>query len=328
MTKLFLIGLMSAICVSSYSQLASQTEFIDFSFEEESEVVQEPTDTTWWKGGLFAINLSQVSLNNWAAGGQSSVSGVALASFFANHKKGKSVWDNSLDLAYGLLKQGEADFIKSDDKIDLASKYGQEGWNEKWYYSALLNFRTQFVEGLDAPGPGANRISDFLAPGYLLTALGLDYKPNDGFSLFISPVTGKFTFVTDDLLAAQGAFGVDPGLVDTENNIIEPGSNSRSELGAYARGQFSKDLMENVNFLTRIDLFSNYKDNPDHIDVNWEALLGMKVNKYISATLGAQAIYDHDIDVPKDEDGDGISERTGKGTQFKEVLNIGFLYNF
>ncbi|NND94232.1 MAG: DUF3078 domain-containing protein [Flavobacteriales bacterium] len=279
-------------------------------------------DTTWKSGGLVGATLSQVSLTNWAAGGFSSISGNFALNLFANMKRGKNSWDNTLDLGYGLLKQGDdGEVQKTDDRIDLASKFGREAWNPKWYYSALANFRTQFTEGLDAPG--GNRISDLLAPAYILGSLGLDYKPNDNFTVFISPVTAKFTIVNDDLLSAKGAFGVDAGVVTTDSlgvsTIVEDGSRSRSEFGGFLKAMYKQDIMENVNFTTKIDLFSNYQ-NPTYIDVNWDALIGMKVNDYINVTLGTTVLYDHDIKITDSDD------KTGPRTQFRQIFGVGFAY--
>src|SRR4030043_427071 len=47
---------------------------------------QENPDTSYWKlGGLGSISLSQVSLTNWAAGGENSFSGNFLANGLANY---------------------------------------------------------------------------------------------------------------------------------------------------------------------------------------------------------------------------------------------------
>src|SRR4051812_27192317 len=79
-------------------------------------------DTVWRRGGLVSINLSQVSLTNWSAGGENSVAGNGIVNIFANYKRGKIAWDNNLDLAYGLIMQGKNDDVtKSDDKIDFTS---------------------------------------------------------------------------------------------------------------------------------------------------------------------------------------------------------------
>lgn len=272
------------------------------------------TSKIWKKGAVIGLNLSQTSLTNWQGGGQNSLAANALFSGFTNYKKGRNVWDNSLDLAYGLLQQGSAKLIKSDDKIDFNSKYGRFAFKH-WYYSALLNFKSQMAPGYNYPNDSVV-ISRFLAPAYILASVGMDYKPNDYFSLYISPITQKTTIVNDDKLNAVGAFGVDSGKV------------IRSEYGAYARIQFQKDVFTNVNFKTKLELFSNYLDKPQNIDVNWETLLSMKVNKYISATLSTTLIYDDNILIPIDKDNDGIVEKSGPRVQFKEVLGIGFSYKF
>jgi hypothetical protein len=281
-------------------------------------------DTTqgWKKGGVVAVTLAQTSLTNWAAGGQNSVAVNGLFSGFANYKKGKSVWDNSLDIGYGLLKQGKnEDFRKTDDKVDFLSKYGQEAF-KNFYYSALVNFKTQMTSGYNYPSK--RTISDLFSPAYLTIALGMDYKPNANFSAFIAPLTAKFTFVTNDSLSNEGAFGVTPG------------STSKSEMGGYIRAIYSKndfkaELLKNVSFTTKIDLFSNYADKPQNIDVSWETQIAMKVNKYLSVNFNTHLVYDDNILVPFDKSGNGIIE-AGEGVksklQFKEILGVGFSYKF
>ena len=335
MKKIVMMGMLACWALNISGQmtddLLEQELENAFSIDLQEEVIQTE-DTVWWTGGLFALNFSQVSFSNWAAGGVNSISGVALANFYAKMKKGKSTWDNTLDLAFGLLDQKNLDVVKTDDKIDLASKYGYQAWNEKWYYSALLNFKTQFAEGENIET--GERISDFMAPGYVLFSMGLDHKPNEKLSFFVSPITAKWTIVNDQNLADAGAFGVQGEILELDGTgtIVNriAGENSRSEYGAYARVQFQDDIMENVSFMTRLELFENY-ETAEYVDINWEALLGFKVNKYISCTLGTQAIYDHDVLILKEGADDSSGNPTqyfGRAVQFKEVFNLGFLYNF
>ena len=97
----------------------------------------------WKTGAVFSLNVSQTSLTNWAAGGQNSFGINGLASLYANYSKDKISWDNSLDIGYGVLQQGaKTPFLKTDDRFDLLSKFGRKA-SEQWYYSALLNFKTQ-----------------------------------------------------------------------------------------------------------------------------------------------------------------------------------------
>jgi hypothetical protein len=280
----------------------------------------------WKKGGVISLNLSQTSLTNWTAGGQNALSANALTSLFANYKKGKSVWASSLDMGYGILKQGkDEDLIKTDDKLDLLSKYGRQAIN-KWYYTTLLNFKTQMTAGYNYPNDSV-KISGPFAPAYILGSLGVEYKPNDDLNIYISPFTSKITIVADQDLANSGAFGVTPADTNINGIITSEGENVRFELGGYIRMEYRKELMENITILTKLDLFSNYLNNPQNIDVNWETLLTLKVNKYISATLSTQLIYDDDIKIAGDTNDDGEIEYASR-TQFKEVLGIGFSYNF
>jgi len=295
----------------------------------EEQLRSQNADSTqgWKKGGIITVNISQTSLTNWAAGGQNAFSANGLISLFANYEKGKGLWSNSLDIGYGILKQGkDGDFIKTDDKIDLLSKYGRKA-AKHWYYAALLNFKTQMAAGYNYPNDSV-KISALFAPAYILGSLGMDYKPNDDFSVYISPVTSKITVVSDQDLANQGAFGVAPAKYDNLSVLISEGEKARFELGGYLRLEYRKELMENITVLTKLDLFSNYLNNPQNIDVGWETLLTMKVNKYISATLTTHLIYDDDIDIAVDKNDDGIAAESGPRTQFKEVLGIGFSYNF
>ncbi len=275
----------------------------------------ESDSTKVWKfGGNASINFSQVSLSNWAAGGKSSASGTFLFNSFANYQKGKISWENSLDLGYGLMKEEDSQSVKTDDKIDFSSKFGLKG-KGKIFYSALFNFRTQMADGFKYPDRD-NRISTFMAPGYFTLALGADYKPSDKFSLFVSPMTGKMTVVTDDVLSDEGAFGVDPG------------KKSRGEMGAFLKTQFKTTVVENVSLETKLDLFSNYLDTPQNIDIHWDILLNMKINDYLSANLITNLIYDDDVSIAIDKDGDGVIDEKGPRVQFKELFGVGLSFKF
>lgn len=296
--------------------------------EKEGDLRKLNGDSTdgWKKGGLLTLTFSQVSLSNWAAGGENSFSGNSIVNAFANYKKEKISWDNTLDLGYGIMKQGEQDIRKTDDKIDFSSKFGRK-LSTTSFAAALLNFKSQFMPGYNYPDD-STVISNFLAPGYLLFAAGYDFKKGDWLSLFLAPVTGKMTFVMDQTLADAGAFGVEPAVLDaTDSTVITHGKKTRSEFGGYFKGAFSKDIMKNVKLSTKIELFTNYLHNPQNIDIYWENTIGMKVNKFITVTIGTTLIYDDDIMIEvKNDAGDVIGK--GPRTQFKEVFGLGFSYKF
>lgn len=264
-------------------------------------------DTTYWRiGGTSSLTFSQVSLTNWAAGGQNSVAINSNFSIFANRVKGRGKWENSMDLAYGLIKQGSAGFSKSDDLINLVTKYSYQirKENGKWFYSALMDFRSQFYEGFDAE-TGLVKISDFMAPGYLTIGLGISYDPSEQLSFTYQPLTGKFTFVSDQELANQGAYGVNPG------------SNSRAEFGSFFRAKYKNDIFE-----SKLELFTGYTENVGEIDVNWQNALVLQLTKVLSTNVFTQLIYDEDILIAGD-DGE-----TKARVQFKSVLGVGLTYKF
>ena len=292
--------------VGSYSQ----------NTEAEKQLKTQNADSVigWKKGGMINLSTSQTSLTNWAAGGQSSIAFSGLMNLFARYNKDKGLWENFLDLGYGSLKQGKRDWWKTDDRIEFTSKYGYK-ITKKLYLAGLLNFKTQFANGYNYPNDSV-KISGLMSPGYILGAIGIDYRPGEDFTLFFAPITGKLTLVTNQELSDAGAFGVDPG------------DHTLAELGSYLRIFLKHNLMENITFQTKLDLFSNYLHNPQNIDVNWETLLSLKVNKFFAATLSTNLVYDDDVDIVVDKNGDGIIDESGPRVQFKEVLAIGFSYKF
>jgi len=277
---------------------------------------QEKADTikSWNFGGLASFNFSQVSLTNWAAGGRSSTSGIALFNVFGNYKKDNLIWENSLDMGYGLLKEQDNEVIKSNDKIDLNSKFGVKK-TEKLYLSTLFNFKTQFAPGYKYPNT-TDAMSRFMAPAYMTLSVGIDYKPTKLWSFVVSPLTGKMTIVSDTDLSEAGAFGVDPG------------KKVRMEVGSFMKVELKTDVMKNVSLHSKLDLFSNYLNNPENIDVNWDLLVNMKINDFLSANLITNLIYDDDVKIAIDENNDGVIEGRGPRVQFKEMFGLGLSLKF
>ncbi|MDN5204478.1 DUF3078 domain-containing protein [Fulvivirgaceae bacterium BMA10] len=281
------------------------------------EKLRAQTDTTYWqRGAKGTLTFSQVSLTNWSAGGENSISLNAFMNMFANYAKGRNTWKNTLELGYGLVDQGDVGFRKSDDKINFSSQYGYQlnPDNNKLFWSTLFDFKTQFSNGFNFP-EGAERvkISGLFAPAYLLISTGLEYKPSEFFSVMFSPTSGKITIVSDQDLADLGAFGVDPG------------KTTRVELGTYLTANFKKDIAKNVNLESRLELFTGYDENFGNIDVNWQNALLMKVNDWLSANLITQLLYDDDILIDElDNAGNVISSKPR--VQFKQIFGVGLSY--
>ena len=167
MKRILTIGLLLATAMLVQGQVT----------EAESKLKTQTKDSLdgWKKGCVIGATVSQTSLTNWAAGGQSSYAVNGVFSAFANYKKGKNAWDNSLDLGYGILNQEDVKYTKkTDDKIDILSKYGREV-RKSLYFAGLMNFKTQMATGYNYPTDSTRtKISNLMAPAYLVGALGID----------------------------------------------------------------------------------------------------------------------------------------------------------
>ncbi len=272
---------------------------------------EKENKSKYWKiDGNLSLNFSQVSLSNWSEGGEGSVAGTFIFNINANRKKGKHAWDNTLEFEYGRIKNDSEGSKKSIDKLNMASKYGYEIGNN-WFFATLGDFKTQVDKGYNYPNKEVY-ISTFMAPAYLNVAVGFDYKPKEWISIFLSPADLKSTFVMDNDLSDVGSFGVDPG------------DKYKAEIGAFVKVVANKkDLIKNVDFESTFDAFSNYTDNPHYIDVNWDIRFNMKINKYLSANVGATFRYDNDIKYIDDK-----SVVRGARVQVKQFLGIGISYKF
>jgi len=278
------------------------------------------TEVKNWKyKAVGALSGTHASFKNWNAGGQNTISWIALFDAQANYKKNKFSLDNGLSLAYGQNRILRTPWAKTDDVISLFSKAGYK-ISDKWNAALLLDFKSQFDLGKDADGIFSSK---FMAPGYLTIALGAEYKPNDKFQMLISPLAGKLTFVNDFTLVNAGAFGVDP-LTDLYGNN---GYALRKEFGAFVKFLYTDKVMENVTFKGKLELFSNYLHNPGNIDVNLETMFNFKINKWLSASWAFNMIYDDDINIKVyDQDANVIG--FGPRAQIKNVLSMGISYTF
>ena len=319
-----------------FNLLLSATLFLPVAAFSQNTVVKAaqlaqaaPEDTVknWHVGGLINISFTQASFTNWAAGGVNSLGLASMLSFHANYRNEKFSWLNDIQLGYGFQKQDEQKLQKTTDQIAVTSSVGYKVFDHT-SLTFLTNFQSQFQPGYTNAADTV-LLSDFMSPAYWVLALGLNYSPVNTLHVFLSPITARFTFVENQQLADAGAFGVDPAVYNALGVKTQNGKNISTAVGAYFKGDFRWKLMDNIALTTNLELFSDYLKDPQNIVVNWTTFLQLKVNKYISATLNTQLIYDNTIAIPIYKDEGGVSTLIGKGprTQFKDVLGVGFAYN-
>ena len=289
--------------------------FAIFSF------AQDEQPQGWSHKGNIGLNFGQSSYTNWAAGGQNSVNGQGIFNYEIHYLKGNFKWDNTLNAALGYSYYSfKKKPFKTDDKIEFTSLAGIKA-TEHLNYSAELAFRSQFAKGYNHELDSTNYISKFLAPAYITLGLGIEWVPNPHFSLYFSPITGRVTIVNDERLAEEGAFGVNT--LDANDTTHHAINKVRYEFGARAVAKFQYPIAKNIDFNSKLELFSNYLNHPERIDVDWQNMLVLKVNDWLNANLATHLIYDYDIPF-HNEAGDLIK---GSKVQFKEVLAIGFMIN-
>jgi hypothetical protein len=280
---------------------------------------QQDTTKYWKREGRVGFNFAQGYLSNWAAGGTSSVNTQGYLQYSANYAKDNHKWDNSFDFLLGYSVFGDEKPMKTDDRLELNSLYGKK-ITEKWFSSLAFSFKTQTNDGFDYKADSTHPISKIFSPAYVTLGIGAEWTPNKIFSVNISPLTARGTFVIDQTLADAGAFGVEAATYDITGTKIEDGQNFRFEFGGKLVAKLNVDLAKNVNFLSKFELFSDYLKKPKNVDVDWQNQITMKVNSWLNASIMAQLIYDEDINIT-DKDG-----KIGPRTQFKEMFALGLRY--
>jgi hypothetical protein len=310
-------------------------------------------DTThksgWRKGAVLTFNVGQGGSRNWAAGAERFTFTIATyVSLYANLRTEKVTWRNTLDLGYALVNTTSQGVRKNDDKIDLYSKFGFN-LSKSLSVGMVANFRSQFYKGFDYDylGKGFHRMtSNFMAPAYLTLAPGIDWHPGNYFSLFVSPIAARFTFVTNhenDFFFPNGVIPPDaqvPGGGEFELPLaalygVNPAQKVRGNFGAFASAIFRKEIIKNVALRSRLDLYSNYlrtlrfkavgpnqleitEDGakPQNVDVFWTTLIALKVNNWLTVTYNFDLIYDDDVR-------QFGPTQTSPATQYRSLLAVG-----
>ena len=269
------------------------------------------TIKAWTTKGNFSLLLNQSSFSNWIAGGENNISGTVGINYDFNYKKRDWTWDNKLIASYGLVKTSNSPFEKkTDDRFEFNSLLGKK-LTGNWYYSAFLNFRTQitkgYIYGTNSFGAEIRtKNTNIMSPGYLTFGPGLLWKRNDNLKFNLAPATVKITYV-------DNAFTSAPGYVDGKYFGVDANASTRYEVGLYAAGFYKFALMTNVTFENIISLYSNYLEDSQNVDLDYQLNVVMKINRYLSTNVSVQTIYD---------------DNAFEGVQTRQVLGLGINFQF
>ena len=316
-------------------------------------------DKIWKFSGVTGLNAAATSLSNWAAGGNDNINGVIFGRLRLLYHKDKIAWDNNLDLEYGMsyIDQKDDKIQKSSDRIKFNSKVGYE-FAPKWYAAALLGFNTQFALGRSYEGKNDDNpiISKFFAPAYTDVSVGVDWKPNDIFSVYMSPIAGRFTTVAVSKAMSEKYSYLNDGkpleIVLKEKYAVwkyddkdKPNfdSNTRAELGFSVKAAMNYSIKD-LKVTSTLGLYTPYawdskminigtdekpimrrRDNGrciGNFDVDWDVALSYQLFKCLQMTFSTSMKYYNGVMIA-DKDGNE-AERL----QFKTILGVGVGYNF
>ena len=282
--------------------------------------------------GSYGLNLNQLALSNWAAGGENSWAGKAFADFALVYRNKRFEQKLTGAFAFGISRFADKRIEKQDDKIDLTYALSLKS-KSQWNLTTVVTFNTQFANGYKYPND-STIISTFFAPAYLTLSAGYSYKTkNEHFQVFMAPLAGKITFVLNQELADQGAFGVMKGYYDTEGNWV-PGERIAPAVGANIIINYKQPIGKSIRYTTVLNTFYNYferrEDNRLRLDVNWENTVQFYITKYITTILFVHLKYDHNATFPVYEEIDGVQTVVDNvpKLQFKESLGIAFVHRF
>lgn len=282
--------------------------------------------------GNYGLNINQLALSNWAAGGENSWAGKTFANFSLVYHKKRFEQKLVASFAFGISRFADKRIEKQDDKIDLTYSLSL---NSKtcWNLSTVATFNTQFANGYKYPND-STVISTFFAPAFLTLSAGISYKTkNERFQVFMSPMAGKITFVMNQDLADQGAFGVKKGYYDQNDNWV-PGENIAPAIGANVIINYKQPIGKSITYTTMLNSFYNYIERLDddrlRLDVNWENTIDFNITKYIRTILFVHLKYDHNTTFPVYDDIEGVQTVVDNvpKLQFKESLGIAFVQTF
>ena len=286
---------------------------------------ETPKDTIpngWTRAGNITLLFNQAAFNHeWSGGGSSNIAGNLGLNYDFNYKQDKISWNNRPIAEYGITKNKDDKYArKTNDRLELNSILGRQIEESNWYYSFFLNFKTQFTSGYEFnkdlnPNDEGYRTetSKFMSPGYLQFGPGVLWKKNDNLYVNISPATARLIFVNKQFTNV----GNDPIAIAAYNENpyygVDANKTMRFEFGASLSAYAKLNLMENVSVENILNLYSNYLEDPQNVDVDYTMNLLLKVNKYITANATFQAIYD---------------DNAVQGFQIREALGIGVTYGF
>lgn len=242
----------------------------------------------WRHWSSFGINANQASFSeNWQGGGVNSISGSALITHKSDYTRNNFNFVTEVGLEYGKVKNKEQLPRKNRDRIFWDNKLSLK-ISKNWSLFTSFTFESQFDVGYSYGRDSEGRdsitgiISNFMAPGYLTESLGIEYKPDNTFSVRFGTGTARQTLVFDDRIPLNR---------DGQRFGVDEGKHFRNDLAFQLTANLDRNLAPNLNLKSRYNLFANYEElsDPAH---RLDATLTASVTRLVNVTLSGILLYD------------------------------------
>ncbi len=290
------------------------------------------SEKNWKFSGMVGLNASQTQFFNWAAGGNNNVAGVVYANMTLSYKKNKLAWDSNLDTEIGEIYSSDLNpkWRKSNDKFNIYTKLGYE-LAKSWYVSVLGSFKTQYAPGYEYANNDAGDktlISKWASPSYTDLSIGIDWKPNDIFSIYVSPVAGRLTYCRDSTL--RDKYGL-PEKTREDGSVYRPAAHAA--LGLSIKGGINYTLVKNLKIISTVTLFTPYTSKVQkfgNFDVDWDFAISYNFLKVLSVSLMTSLKYYDQVMIagPNWNGCEGCAGYPAARVQFKEMIGLGIGYSF
>ncbi len=318
--------LITSINAQDAAKAVAQSAQTEASKIIEKTKAEEPEkkESNWKISGIITFNASATGLVNWAAGGNNNINMVAAGNVSFLYKNGPFAWDSNIDTDFGesYVENSKHAWQKTNDKLNLSTKFGWE-MAKSWYLTALGSFKTQYAYGYDYSQDVLSPISQIMTPSYTDLSVGIDWKPNSIFTIYVSPIAGRITTATNDQLREK-YFGI-----DYYNKFLVDGictRNYQAEFGASLKAGVNYDAIENLKIISTVTVFTPYSAKP-HVDLDWDFSISYQFLKVLNVSLGTQLkYYDRVLFDKLDDAGNVIAQ--GPRVQFKTILGLGIGYSF
>jgi hypothetical protein len=236
-----------------------------------------PTPEKLWKKEVVAkYSLNQSTFDNWAQGGDDTLSWQAglYATFLRDGKRG--AWKNNFKAVYGRAKTGGLPSNKTVDELFFETVYTFK--MARWVNPFIAGTaQSQIDSGYTATTPRVET-SRFLDPGFFTQSAGIAYDNKKG-------LTSRLGAAVKETITQlfPVPYADDPSTLELETTRIEPGVSSVTE--------YKHKLGPQTLFSTKLDVFSNLKA-ADQMSARWSNLLSVKAAKFLDMTAEMEVLFD------------------------------------